>query len=114
MIEKEYKLKLPKVVEDATQEYMKENDWLTHFLDDCCDLGPSYTERSGLLYDTYRSYAKRMGEHVRNNVDFYTAVKKMGISNKKNRTGSILFGVRLKPAASLWSEGECDAGDAEF
>lgn len=114
VIEKEYKLKLPKVVEDATQEYMEENDWLTHFLDDCCELDPSYTERSGLLYDTYRSYAKRMGEHVRNNVDFYTAVKKMGISNKKNRTGSILFGVRLKPAASLWSEGECDAGDAGF
>ena len=36
-IDNNFRLKNPKVVQDAVENYRQDNDWMTHFLDDCCD-----------------------------------------------------------------------------
>ena len=52
----DFKIPLPKVVEDAIARYREDNDWLGQFLDDCCELDESFTAKSGELYQAYRSY----------------------------------------------------------
>ena len=56
VIGNDYKIVQPKVVWDAIQKYKENNDWLSHFLDDCCEINPSYEAKSGEVYNTYRSY----------------------------------------------------------
>lgn len=41
VIASDYKIVQPRVVQDAIQKYKENNDWLAHFLDDCCEIDPS-------------------------------------------------------------------------
>lgn len=52
----DHKVDDPKCVSDAVAAYREENDWLWHFLEDCCDVDPSYEEKSGEFYQQYRAY----------------------------------------------------------
>mgnify|MGYP001528608469 FL=1 len=51
VIASDYKIVQPKVVQDAIQKYKENNDWLSHFLDDCCEIDPSYEAKSGEVYN---------------------------------------------------------------
>lgn len=100
-------LKHPKVVQDAIAEYREQNDWMSAFLDDCCDIDEDYSEKSGELYTEYRSYSERMGEFIRSTTEFYTALEQAGFSRKRKRSGSFVYGLRLKgPFAD--DDGEAD------
>lgn len=59
VIASDYKIAQPRVVQDAIQKYKENNDWLSHFLEDCCEIDPSYEAKSGEVYNTYRSYCNR-------------------------------------------------------
>lgn len=58
-IEHEFHLTKPKVVEDAIAEYRGMNDWLSQFLEDCCEVGDGLEQKSGELYEEYRAYCLR-------------------------------------------------------
>ncbi len=95
VIEKKFHLKRPQVVVDAIEAYKAGNDWMSAFLEDCCDIG-SFTEKSGELYIQYRAYCDRMGEFTRSTTEFYTELSNRGYEKKKTKTGSIVSGLRLK------------------
>ena len=65
VIASDYKIAQPRVVQDAIQKYKENNDWLSHFLEDCCEIDPSYEAKSGEVYNTYRSYCNQMREAPR-------------------------------------------------
>lgn len=91
-----FHLTKPKVVEDASSEYREKNDWLAIFLEDCCEVDTTYTQKSGELYQEYRDYCFQVGEYTRSTADFYAALDTAGFRRKKTRTGSIISGMRLK------------------
>ena len=95
IIGNDFKLKCPKVVEQAINKYKRENDWLSHFLEDCCELGDEYEEKSGEFYNAYRAFCARTGEYVRNSAEFYAAVEQRGIGRKRKSDGRFVTGVRL-------------------
>ena len=37
---------------------------LSHFLEECCEIGDSFEQKSGELYQEYRAYCFRNGEYV--------------------------------------------------
>lgn len=82
-IEADFHLERPKVVADAIAEYRGMNDWLEHFLEECCVRGDGLEEKSGELYQEYRSYCLRTGEISRNNADFTAVLEKAGYTRKK-------------------------------
>ncbi|MBS7226330.1 MAG: DNA primase, partial [Clostridiaceae bacterium] len=86
----------PKVVQDAIQKYKENNDWLAHFLDDCCEAGDDFEAKSGEFYNAYRSYCLQMGEYTRSTTDFYSALESTGVVRKRTRTGVIIYGLKLK------------------
>lgn len=96
VIDIDYKIPLPKCVQDAIDAYKRENDWLGHFLDDKCELGSELREKSGDLYIEYRNYCNDTHEFVRSTTDFYAALETAGFQRKKLKGGSFITGLRLK------------------
>lgn len=96
VIASDYKIVQPKVVQDAIQKYKENNDWLSHFLDDCCEVGDDFEAKSGEFYNAYRSYCLQMGEYIRSTTDFYSALESTGVVRKRTRTGVIIYGLKLK------------------
>ena len=96
VIANDYKIVQPKVVYQAIQKYKENNDWLSHFLEDCCEIDPSYEAKSGEVYNTYRSYCNQMGEYARSTTDFYTAIEAADFTRHKTKKGMLIRGFRLK------------------
>ena len=96
VIEKEYHLEPPKCVRDAIEKYRGQNDWLHHFLDDCCELAPGSQEKSGELYGAYRAYCQQMNEYTRSTSDFYAALENAGFARRRTKVGRFVTGLQLK------------------
>lgn len=96
VIADEYHIDPPRRVEDAIKAYRENNDWMNHFLDECCEIDSAFTEKSGELYTAYRAYCLRTGEFTRSAADFYSVLELEGFNNKKTKKGIIVFGIRLK------------------
>ena len=96
VIEREFKIEPPKVVANAIAEYRGMNDWLSHFLEDCCVTGVGLEQKSGDLYQEYRAYCLRTGEYARNNADFIAEIEKRGFMRKKKKSGMWVQGLQLK------------------
>ncbi|MBR1635680.1 MAG: primase C-terminal domain-containing protein [Lachnospiraceae bacterium] len=92
----DFKVPLPKIVEDAIEAYREDNDWLGHFLADCCDIDKAASEKSGELYQAYRAYCLQNGEFTRSTTDFYSSIEKAGFPKKKVKIGSFVYGLKLK------------------
>ena len=97
----DHKVDDPKCVKDAVDAYREENDWLGHFLEECCELDPSYDEKSGELYQQYRAYCVQNGEYTRSTTDFYTAIDKAGFLRHKTNKGIMVRGVKLKAGSDF-------------
>lgn len=95
IIKNNFNIQLPKIVQEAVDKYKRDNDWLAHFLDACCEIGDELEEKSGNFYDAYRAFCARTGEYVRNSAEFYAAVEQRGIGRRKKTEGRFVTGVRL-------------------
>ncbi len=89
-------MKTPKVVEDAINKYRENNDWLSSFVEECCEVDSTYTQKSGEFYQEYRLYCARTGEYTRSTTDFYIALENAGFEKKKTKVGAVIRGIRLK------------------
>lgn len=91
-----YHIKQPDVVVQAIENYRRDNDWLGAFLEECCELGDTYQQKSGEFYQAYREFCTATGEYTRGTSDFYSALESAGFERRKRKTGSLVYGVRLK------------------
>lgn len=96
VIAKNYHLDTPECVASAINEYRGQNDWLRHFLDECCDVDAAFSEKSGELYTAYRAYCQQMNEYTRSTTDFYGALEKAGFDRRKRKAGYFIYGLKLK------------------
>lgn len=95
-INKGFKIDEPKAVLAAIQAYREENDWLGQFVEERCDVDPSYSEKSGELYQQYRFQCIQNGEFVRCTSDFYGALEKAGFLRRKTNKGNLICGLKLR------------------
>lgn len=86
----------PACVEDAIKSYREDNDWLGHFLGECCEVAANYTEKSGELYRAYRCYCAQTGEYARSTADFYNALEMAGFSRRRTKAGITVYGLHLQ------------------
>jgi len=91
-----HKVADPKVVRDAVEAYREDNDWLGHFIAECCEVDDSFEEKSGEFYQQYRAYCIQNGEYIRSTTDFYSAIDKAGFFRHKTSKGVMVHGVKLK------------------
>ena len=97
VIAKDYHLREPAVVQDAVKKYRDDQNWLAHFLEECCEVDASYTAPSGKTYTRYREFCSEYGEYARSTTDFYTALETRGYYRTRTRSGKIVHGFKLLP-----------------
>ena len=83
-------------MEASIKAYREDNDWLGQFLEECCEIDPSYKEKSGELYQAYRAHCMQNGEYIRSTTDFYSSMDKAGYNRIRKNTGVQVVGLRLK------------------
>ena len=98
VIQNGFRLKRPSTVESAVDSYRENNDWLGHFLSECCMVGANCHAKSGEMYSTYRAYASSAGEYVRSTTDFYSAMEFRGFTRHRTKKGVIVDGLMLLEA----------------
>lgn len=96
IIKQNYHLTTPAAVQEAVKDYHADNDWLGHFLNEKCEVDPSYQQKSGELYQSYREYCQGIGEYTRSTTDFYTALENAGFKRKRKSAGVLVYGLRIK------------------
>jgi P4 family phage/plasmid primase-like protien len=92
----DYKIPVPACVQQAITEYRAQNDWFGHFLEDKCELEPSFRESSSSLYRAYRNYCIDTNEYIRSTTDFYAALDNEGFKRIKPKNKRFYTGLRLK------------------
>ena len=95
-IEENYNPKLPQVVEKAIGRYRSDSDWLSFFIEECCEVGDGFVEKSGDFYNEYRAFCTRTGDYIRDSAAFYTAVEQAGFTRFRKSNGRFVGGIRLK------------------
>lgn len=95
-IDNNFKLAIPECVKSAIQEYHSKNDWLSIFIEDCCEVDASFSQKSGEFYQEYRAYCARTGEYTRSTSDFYTGLENAGFRRKRTSSANVVCGIRLK------------------
>ena len=96
VIKDEYRIEPPKKVRDAIEHYKENNDWLSHFLMERCEVDDSYTAKSGEVYNEYRLFCTQVGEFTRSTAEFYTALESAGFERFRNTKGRHIKGLRVK------------------
>ncbi|RGC79760.1 DNA primase [Hungatella hathewayi] len=91
-----YKIEPPQKVRDAIEHYKENNDWLSNFITERCEVDETYSEKSGDVYNEYRIFCNQMGEYARSTTDFYTALEVAGYGRFRNSKGRYIKGLRLK------------------
>lgn len=91
-----YRIEPPQKVKEAIQAYKENNDWLSHFLAECCEIDETFTAKSGEVYNEYRAFCIRTGEFIRSTADFYTALDSAEFERKKTKVANIIKGLRIK------------------
>ena len=87
-IRKGFKIDEPQAVRDAVEKYRDDNDWLGQFIENHCDIDPSFTEKTGELYQQYRAICLQSGEFARSTSDFYGNLEKAGFIRQKTKKES--------------------------
>lgn len=95
IIKESFELTPPLCVRNAINDYREANDWLGNFIEANCEVGSSFEEKSGVLYQVYRSYCLQTGEKIRSTTDFYAALDLAGFARRKTNKGSLINGLRL-------------------
>jgi putative DNA primase/helicase len=96
VIDRHFKLDVPQCVKNAIHAYRESNDWMSAFLEDCCEVDKTYQQKSGELYQEYRAYCARNGEYTRSTTDFYTGLENAGFERKRTKKGIIVYGLKIK------------------
>lgn len=96
VIKDNYKITPPQKVCDAIEHYRDNNDWLSYFLSERCEIDSSYIAKSGEVYNEYRIFCTQMGEFIRSTTDFYTALETVGFEKFRDRNGRYIKGLKLK------------------
>ncbi len=94
-IKANFKTNVPTAVSSSVKAYREANDWLGHFLGDCCQVGDQLSEKSGELYSQYRAYCAKNMEYTRSTTDFYSALEQAGFKRKRTSKGNHILGLKL-------------------
>ena len=95
-IDNRFHFDTPAAVRLAVSHYRESNDWLSMFIEECCETGQEFVQKSGEFYQEYRAYCIRCGEYTRSTADFYTSLELAGYKRHRKTTGVFIHGIRLK------------------
>lgn len=97
----------PDAVVVATDEYLKAEDALSLWLDECCVLGGTLQYRCTPLFNSWKAWADAAGEHAGSQKRFSQAMQARGHASVRDSGGpAALRGVGLKATRTSSQQGE--------
>lgn len=96
IIEQNFRLNVPKVVQEAIDEYRNQSNWFKNFLNDCCELNADFCESSQKLYNAYRAYSFNENEKPKSTTEFYNMLKTEGFIRIEINRRQYIKGLKLK------------------
>ena len=91
-----FHLDIPQCVKDVTMEYRRRENFLTKFIDECCEVSPNARIQASVLYAEYKTWAGNAGEYIRCERDFSDEMDKLGYSYVKPKNKKHYIGLKLK------------------
>ncbi len=91
-----FKLDIPEVVEEATEEYRQREDWLNNFIGERCTKEEAARIGARTLYLEYKAWAQDAGEYVRRENDFSAAMATAGYRKVKIKGKPIYCGLAVE------------------
>jgi putative DNA primase/helicase len=86
-------LKVPAEVKRATERYKAEQDTLSDFIDDTCELGDHLTTSVGEMYGMFQAWAQANGEALMPRKLFTQMLRARGFKYKRVHSGRVWGGV---------------------
>ena len=96
VIDLDYKITVPVIVQKAIDDYRSQNDWFGNFLDERCEIGAGFRESSSALYQAYRNHCIDTNDYIRNTADFYNALENAGYERVLLNRKRYFAGLKLK------------------
>jgi putative DNA primase/helicase len=90
-------LTIPPAVEQATREYQAESDIFGQFLEDTCEMGASFREPKGDLWDAYKVWCRRNKQRVVSPKIFAEKMTTRGYGELRHAQTRYWTGLRLLP-----------------
>lgn len=92
------RLGAPKEVMAATEEYKSEMDVLSAFVDERCETGEKFKERSSRLYEAYREWCQETGESAETMRTFGNRMTERGyVAGRGTGNAPVRLGIKLRP-----------------
>ncbi len=88
-------LAAPKVVTDATADYLAEEDAVSSWIEERCERDPQAWEKTTDLFQSWRFWAERSGEFVGSSKALHQKLKDRGFEPKRTKTAKGFKGLRL-------------------
>src|SRR5205823_670280 len=89
----------PKVVTEATKEYLTSLDTISIFLNECCELRGNFEQSSGALYKRYKDWVDARGEHPLGVRRFNDELEQRKFTQRKLGGRHIWIGLQLRNEA---------------
>ena len=90
-----FKLDIPDVVEEATEEYRQREDWLNNFSGERCIKKETVRIGARSLYLEYKAWAQDAGEYIRRENDFSAAMVTAGYRKVKIKGKPFYYGLAV-------------------
>ena len=101
---------LPDRVVAANAEYREEMDPVAQFIEEMCEVDPSYTEKSSALYDAYKTWCRSMNQRPTSTIVFKTAMESRGYEWARTRIANVHKGIKLAALVEITSNSDPFAG----
>lgn len=89
-------LDIPDEIKQENKNYRIEEDDIQRFIDDICDLDPTYSENAMTLYHAYKDWAFANGEkNPMTNTAFGRKLRSKKFDKKRMNRGSVYIGIRV-------------------
>lgn len=95
-----FHLSISDAVDEATEAYKDNENWLGNFLSECCVQDPNARIRTGDLYKAYQEWAVSLNEYVRRGNDFTAAMQTEGFVYTTSKGYKTWHGIRLSSDVS--------------
>ena len=96
-----FKLDIPDVIAEATENYRSQEDWLNKFIDERCIKDDNARVGARELYLAYCEWCMEIGDFKRRERDFAAAMETAGFQNIKPQNKSTWKGLKLDMSRSF-------------
>jgi P4 family phage/plasmid primase-like protien len=86
---------LPEIVEEERRRYVRNNDLIGMFLNDCVDKSPNQSIIASALYSSYKNWSDDNRQPILDSHKFFSSIEKL-YTKKRTKRGMIYEGISIK------------------